>query len=169
MLHSNKENHRCLSQRAVWEIIKGLQLYAWKIARMLLMNSVTISMTHFPTPCTYQEMGSGFLNTVNFPHYLSDGMPPFLSRNSSWEKTYRESDAGIPQSFVHISVSSCPTTWQHLFMLLPNFALCYMGEKASTMDHHAQKGAVCLWKTVIVAMRFLLNLQSPVCTQWGKG
>lgn len=62
-----------------------------------------------------------------------------------------------------------PPTWQHLFMLLPNFALCYMGEKASTMDHHAQKGAVCLWKTVIVAMRFLLNLQSPVCTQWGKG
>lgn len=26
-----------------------------------------ISMTHFPTPCTYQEMGSCFLNTGELP------------------------------------------------------------------------------------------------------
>lgn len=32
-----------------------------------------------------------------------------------------------------------PPTWQHLFMLLPKFVVCYMGEKASTTDHHAQR------------------------------
>lgn len=110
MLHSNKENHRCLSQMAVWEIIKGLQLYAWKIARMLLMNSMTLYPWHTSWLLVHiRKWVHVSWTQVNFPHCLSDGMPPFLSRNSSWAKSYREFDAGTPQSFVHVSVSSCPT------------------------------------------------------------
>lgn len=134
MFHSNYKNNRCLCQRAVWEVIKDL--HGWKTARMLLMKTMTLYL--WPTS-QFLKHSRKWVHVswteVNFPHCRSDGMPPFLSREDcSWAKSYREPVAfswslpGIPQPFVHISVSSWPTHWQHLFMLLPKSAPCYMGE-----------------------------------------
>lgn len=44
-----------------------------------------------------------------------------------------------------------PPTWQHFFMLLPKFAICYMGEKASTTDHHAQR-ELCAYKRQLLLL-----------------
>lgn len=140
MLPSNKENHKCLSQRAVWKVIKGLQLYAWKTARMLLMNSMTLYPWHTSRLLVHiRKWVHVSWTEVNFPKCLSDGMPPFFSRNRSSAKSYRESDTGIPQSFVHISVSSCPTHVAAFVHAASKVCGLLRGKEASTTNYHAQR------------------------------
>lgn len=116
-----------------------------KIARML-MNSMTLYPRHTSQLLVHiRKWIHVSWAEVNFLHCLSDGMSPFLSRNHSWENLSENLMPAVAHCLGSHSPSSIsllvpvPPIWQHLFMLLPKFATCYMGEKASATDRHAQR------------------------------